>query len=44
MNKNVQKALVLPLCAVLVVLAEISSSTTSFFVLHEPDCPDELIK
>lgn len=44
MYKKISKAVILPICAVLVFLAEISTSTTTLFLWHEPDCPDELIK
>jgi cyclic lactone autoinducer peptide len=30
--------------AVLVLLAEIATSTSIFILWHEPDCPEELLK
>lgn len=44
MFKKIMKSGALSLCMGLVLVAEVASSTSTFWFFYEPDCPEELIK
>jgi cyclic lactone autoinducer peptide len=44
MLKKATKVALVSMFSALILFAEIATSTSTFFMWHEPECPKELIK